>query len=92
MRTGTAAASFRLTGRSFCPSTVLPSGEPVIPVFEGWIPNRDGTITLSFGYFNLNTEEVLHIPSVRTTSSSPGNLMDSSLPFLRRRHRSAAGN
>ena len=42
--------------------TVLPSGEPVIPVFEGWIPNRDGTITLSFGYFNLNTEEVLHIP------------------------------
>ncbi len=46
----------------FRPVTVLPTGEPVIPVFEGWIPNSDGTITLSFGYFNMNTEETLHIP------------------------------
>ena len=46
----------------FRPTTVLPFGEPVIPIFEGWIPNPDGTITLSFGYFNLNTEETLHIP------------------------------
>ena len=36
----------------FRSTTVLPFGEPVIPVFEGWIPNPDGTITLSFGYFS----------------------------------------
>lgn len=46
----------------FRPTTVLAFGEPVIPIFEGWIPNPDGTITLSFGYFNLNTEETVHVP------------------------------
>lgn len=39
-----------------------PTGEPVAPFFEGWYRNDDGTFTLSFGYFNLNTEQVLDIP------------------------------
>ncbi|MQA90744.1 MAG: hypothetical protein GEU90_10975 [Gemmatimonas sp.] len=43
-------------------ANVLPSGQPVIPVFEGWYPNPDGTKTLSFSYFNLNYEETLNIP------------------------------
>ena len=33
-----------------------PSGGPVVPIFEGWYPNPDGTYELSFGYFNVNTE------------------------------------
>lgn len=37
-------------------------GQPVIPIFEGWVPNSDGTITLSFEYFNLNSAESLDIP------------------------------
>ena len=32
------------------------------PFFEGWFGNPDGTFTFSFGYFNLNTEEILDIP------------------------------
>ena len=32
------------------------------PFFEGWFQNPDGTFTFSFGYFNLNTEEILDIP------------------------------
>ena len=37
-------------------------GEPVAPFFEGWYRNDDGTFTFSFGYFNLNTQEVIEIP------------------------------
>ena len=39
-----------------------PTGQPVAPFFEGWYANDDGTFTFSFGYFNLNTEEILEIP------------------------------
>ena len=39
-----------------------PSGRPVIPLFDGWHPNPDGSYGLCFGYFNLNTEQVLDIP------------------------------
>ena len=37
-------------------------GEPVAPFFEGWYRNDDGSFTFSFGYFNLNREEVLDVP------------------------------
>ena len=39
-----------------------PSGGPVIPIFEGWYQNLDGTYELSFGYFNTNTDAVLEAP------------------------------
>ncbi len=39
-----------------------PSGGPVVPIFEGWYRNPDGTFELSFGYFNVNTEETLEVP------------------------------
>ncbi len=42
-------------------ANVVPSGQPLIPYFEGWFPNPDGTKTASFGYFNLNTEETFNI-------------------------------
>ena len=38
------------------------AGGPVVPIFEGWYRNPDGTFELSFGYFNVNTEETLEIP------------------------------
>lgn len=38
-------------------------GLTVTPAFEGWYENPDGSYTLSFGYYNRNTEEVLHIPT-----------------------------
>ncbi len=41
---------------------IPPTGEPIAPFFEGWYANSDGTYTFSFGYFNLNMEEVLEIP------------------------------
>src|SRR2546428_12715585 len=43
-------------------ANILPFGQPVIPIFESWIPNPDGTIQFSFGYINLNFQEALDIP------------------------------
>ncbi len=40
----------------------LTQGQTVTPAYEGWYENEDGTIALSFGYYNRNTEEVLDIP------------------------------
>lgn len=37
-------------------------GQPVIPIFDGWYPNPDGTRSLCFGYKNLNLEEALDVP------------------------------
>ena len=39
-----------------------PNGLRVAPFFDGWYQNTDGTVTLSFGYSNLNLTEVLEIP------------------------------
>jgi hypothetical protein len=43
-------------------ANVLPHGQPVIPIFESWIPNPDDTILFTFGYINLNSDEALDIP------------------------------
>jgi len=39
-----------------------PNGLRVAPFFDGWYRNSDGTVTLSFGYSNLNLTEVVEIP------------------------------
>ncbi len=41
---------------------VPPDGQRVAPFFDGFYENEDGTITLSFGYSNLNREETIEIP------------------------------
>ena len=41
---------------------VISEGRAVSPFFEGWYENPDGTFTLSFGYFNRNTEEAVNLP------------------------------
>ena len=37
-------------------------GQNVVPVFEGWERNPDGTINMVFGYLNRNYEEEVDIP------------------------------
>jgi hypothetical protein len=39
-----------------------PSGQPVVPIFEGWYSEPDGSYGLCFGYHNLNLQETLDIP------------------------------
>ena len=43
-------------------SPLRPRGQNVIPVYDGWFENSDGSYQLCFGYFNLNTEQSLDIP------------------------------
>ncbi len=37
-------------------------GQNVVPVYDGWFDNPDGTHTFCFSYFNLNTHEALDVP------------------------------
>jgi hypothetical protein len=39
------------------------SGQSVVPYFEGWIRNPDGTFDMVFGYFNRNWQQELAIPA-----------------------------
>jgi hypothetical protein len=52
------------------PSTKFSSGQNVVPYFEGWIRNPDGTFDLVFGYFNRNWKEELPI------AAGPDNLVE----------------
>jgi hypothetical protein len=52
---------------------VSASGRTVTPVFEGWYVNPDGTYSISFGYFNRNSEEVLEIPIGPENAIEPGD-------------------
>jgi hypothetical protein len=64
------------------------SGQPVIPYFEGWIKNPDGTHDLVFGYFNRNFVQELAVPAGPENRVEPSGL-DAGQPtyFLPRRQR-----
>jgi hypothetical protein len=57
-----AAAQHPVEGMEFMFDNLRPSGQPVIPIFDGWYPKPDGSHELCFGYFSLNTEQVVEIP------------------------------
>ena len=48
------------------------SGQTVVPVYEGWEKNVDGSFNLVFGYFNRNWEESLDIPTGPSNFLEPG--------------------
>jgi len=62
------------------------SGQDVVPVFEGWEKNPDGTFNLVFGYMNRNYEEQVDIPVGPDNKVEPGPV-DQGQPehFYRRR-------
>src|SRR5438105_4580528 len=49
------------------------SGQNVVPVFEGWERNQDGSFNFVFGYFNRNYEETLDIPVGPDNNMEPGD-------------------
>lgn len=48
------------------------TGQNVVPVFEGWQKNADGSFDMVFGYMNRNYEQTLHIPLGAENSLEPG--------------------
>jgi hypothetical protein len=73
--------------QTYIPQTKFARGQNVVPSFDGWIRNADGTFTMVFGYFNRNLEEELVIPPGPDNKLEPG-LPDQGQPtyFLPRRH------
>src|SRR5262245_21611734 len=54
------------------PQTKFASGQNVVPYFEGWIRNADGSFDLVFGYFNRNWEETIVLQPGPQNQISPG--------------------
>jgi hypothetical protein len=48
-------------------------GRSVTPAFEGWYQNKDGTFSISFGYYNRNSDEVVDVPIGPDNFVSPGD-------------------
>lgn len=68
----------------------ITEGQTVTPAYEGWYENEDGTIALSFGYYNRNTEQILDVPvgSANRIIGVPGGESDQGQPthFATGRH------
>ena len=47
-------------------------GQNVVPAFEGWEANADGTFNMVFGFFNRNCKEVVHVPIGPDNNVEPG--------------------
>src|SRR5207247_2538829 len=54
------------------PQTKFARGQNVVPYFEGWIHNADGSFDMVFGYFNRNWEEELVVPPGADNLVEPG--------------------
>jgi hypothetical protein len=49
------------------------SGQNVVPVYEGWERNSDGSFNMVFGYMNRNYEELLDVPVGAGNKFEPGD-------------------
>src|SRR4029453_13984288 len=49
------------------------SGQNVVPAFEGWERNTDGSFNMLFGYFNRNREEIVDVPIGAENKFEPGD-------------------
>jgi len=71
-----AACCLAISAQSAPPTQVSQTrfsrGQDVVPVYEGWLRNADGTFTFVFGYFNRNWEEELAIPAGPDNKLEPG--------------------
>ncbi len=72
---------------TYIPQTKFARGQDVVPSFDGWLRNPDGSFTMVFGYMNRNYEEELAIPAGADNKLEPG-AADQGQPtyFLPRRH------
>ncbi len=51
---------------------ITQNGQRIAPIYEGWMQNKDGSYNLIFGYFNLNSEEILDVPIGSDNRIEPG--------------------
>jgi len=69
---GSFAARAQPPTPTYISQTKFNTGQDVVPVYEGWLRNSDGTFTFVFGYFNRNWKEELVIPTGVDNRLEPG--------------------
>ena len=57
-----AAGALTIAAPSLSAQLLYSGGQDVVPVFEGWERNADGSFNMLFGYFNRNRDEVVDVP------------------------------
>jgi hypothetical protein len=73
---------------TFIPQVRFNSGQSVVPYYEGWIRNADGSFDIVFGYFNRNWQQELAIPAGPDNKVEPfGGDAGQPTYFLPRRQR-----
>src|SRR6202163_4309427 len=84
---GSVLAAAQSQPQTYIPQTKFAKGHDVVPSFDGWLRNADGSFTMVFGYMNRNYEEELVIPAGPDNKLEPGS-PDQGQPtyFLNRRH------
>ena len=65
------ALAFVLVAALVAPAASAQPTRPIYPVYEGYVPNDDGTAVLVFGYFNHNAVAV-EIPAGEANGFEPG--------------------
>ncbi|MDE0394900.1 MAG: hypothetical protein OYK82_09000 [Gammaproteobacteria bacterium] len=56
------AGAYNWENADWAPMMLRDYGRPIVPVFEGWFQNEDGTYTLVFGYASFNLSQAYDIP------------------------------
>src|SRR5262245_57076600 len=56
----------------FQPGWRYRSGQNVVPAFDGWQRQPDGSIEMLFGYLNRNYEETIEVATGASNSIEPG--------------------
>lgn len=67
----TALPAIALVAATVASPTWAQPTRPIYPVYEGYVPNDDGTAVLVFGYFNHNSVAV-EIPAGEANGFDPG--------------------
>ena len=68
----TAAAALSSLTATSGQTIIFERGQNVVPAFEGWEQNPDGTFDLIFGYMNRNSQEKVHVPIGPNNYIEPG--------------------
>ena len=55
------AQQIDLSNQTWSTEVIRKSGQAVIPLYDGWYPNEDGSKTICFSYFNMNSEQALDL-------------------------------
>jgi hypothetical protein len=66
-----AAAALLVFGRAAAQERHI-TGQNVVPVFEGWERNADGSFNMVFGYMNRNYDEEVDVPTGADNRFEPG--------------------